>query len=316
MEAAGAPRPHGADALALAYYRRLEPLYAETKNRPEPTIEFVRRWLERNMPPHPDVAYPIAVDAGQFIFEGDRLTAMLDFEFATLGDYHVDLAALRLRNRLERIGDLTQLYRMYARRSGRVVDPQRIRYHTVIKGVLPPMHMAGNLGAPTTAVDYLQWAIWYTVWLRIALESIAEIKGWAAEKFVPPNAVASPRQAVVFDATEMDIEAAPADNAVARFQKSKTRRAVRYLRRAELYQPVLEQRYFEDVRSLTGAAPVSWSEADALLENYVLSAPPDEDERVLRILWRYLLGQCFLLADPLEPVNFELLTSPLEPLDL
>jgi hypothetical protein len=312
MEKLGAPRPAGRQAIALAYYHRIVPLYLRTRNRPEPAIEFVRGWIERNTPDAPDIAYPIAVDAGQFIFEGDRLTAMLDFEFAALGDYHADLAALRLRNRLERVGDIGSIYRQYAQRSGLAVDMDRIRYHTVIKGLLPPLQMAGNLGKPIRDMDYVQYLIWNQVWLRIALESIAEMKGWKPEPFTPPSAARDSRAGSVIEAMSIGIESDSATDELAAYQRGRHLRTLRYLQRLDRWQHELENRYLEDVRRVTGAHHADWHAADAALEIFVQQASPAQDETLLRLLWRQLLGQCWLLDDPREPANHELLASPLE----
>lgn len=311
MEAAGAPRPADGAALALAHYRRMEPLYLATKNRAEPAIEFVRQWLERNLPTPTDIAYPIAVDAGQFIFEGDQLTAMLDFEYSTLGDYHADLAALRLRNRMESVGDLEFIYKEYEKRSGLAVDPARLRYHTVIKGILPPLHNAGIMGAPTSAVDYVQYSVYNAVWLRIALDSIAEMNGWPVEEFTPPAEQQGTRFGIVIDAMTLDLETTQASDELANYQRERNLRTLRYLRRCDVYQGQLEDAYLAEVGEVTGTLPKDWSAADTALEHYVLNAGPAEDERLLRLLWRQVLGQCFLLTEVDDAANYHMLTTPL-----
>lgn len=298
--------------VAMAYYRRIEPLYTSTKNRPEPAIEFVRGWLERNKPVAPDRPYTIAVDAGQFIHHGGELTALLDFEFVALGDYHSDLAVLRLRNRMERIGDIESIYRQYAERSGLVVDLDRIRYHTVIHGVIPPMHMADNLGKPIADMDYVQYSTWNAVWLRVALESIAEINGWEPEVFEPPSTGNTSRYAVVVDAMAADFQRHQAGDELARYQRDKNLRTLRFLHRTDAYQPGFEKAYLAEVAAITGASPENWQEADAVLEEHILRAGPEQDEALLRICWRQLLRQCFLLSDPMDTTNNELLLTPLQ----
>ena len=315
IETQGVYCPEDLSEVALAYYRRIEPLYVNSKNRPEPAIEFVRRWLERNKPVAPERAYTVAVDAGQFIFEGDRLTAMLDFEFVALGDYHSDLAVLRLRNRMERIGDLDSIYRQYAERSGFVVDFDRIRYHTVIHGVIPPMHMAENLGKPIADMDYVQYSTWNAVWLRVALESIAEINNWEPEIFEPPQLENATRYSAVVDAMEVDFTRQQPGDELGRYQRDKNLRTLRFLRRTEAFQPAFEQAYLEDVSAITGSAPTNWYEADLVLEQYILEVGPEQDEALLRIFWRQLLRQCFLLSDPVDTTNNELLLTPLQRLD-
>lgn len=313
MEACGAPRPADAEALTLAYYSRIEPLFEATRGRPEPLITFLRGWIVRNVPPAENRAWPIAVDAGQFIFEGSELTAMLDFEFAALGDYHADLAALRLRNRLERIGDLDWVYAEYARRSGRPVDPQRLRFHTVIKGVVPPMHMAGFFAKPAISNDYVQSMIWNAVWLRSAVENIAEIHGWPAEPFIAPPAAARPPSAAIVDWMAMDVDALPVSDELSGYKRWRHLRALRYLQRAADHEAALDHAYLSDVTALLGYQPATRTEADAALEAYVATAGPEDDERLVRLFWRQMNGQCFLLADPLDKGAYEMLTTPLPP---
>jgi len=316
MEKAGVPRPEGAENRALAYYRRVEPLYLSTKARPEPIIEFIRRWIDRNSPETPDAVYPIAVDAGQFIFDGDKLTAMLDFEFCALGDYHTDLATLRLRNRLEYVGELNEIYRQYGERSGFVVDPNRLHYHTVIKGVLPPMQMAGNLANPIANMDYYQYMVWNAVWLRIALEAIAEMRGWSPEVLATPVESAGSRSKPLIQALIVGVNDEDGVDEIARYRLFRRARNLQYLSRLDRFQQDMERRYLDDVELLLGRKPENWLQADEWLEHFVATASPESDEQLLRIFWRQLLGQCFVLADKSDPINYEMLTTPLEKLAL
>ena len=312
MEQAGSPRPATADELGLAYYRRIEPLYLKGKCRPEPIIEFLRGWIDRNKPEQPNVAYPITVDAGQFIFEGDRLTAMLDFEFSALGDYHVDLAANRLRDLIEDVGDLNPMYRLYGELSGTPVDYHRIRYHTVVKGVLPPMHMAGPIGSGT-ATDYVQYMCWHVTWLRMGLEAVAEIKGWAMDPFTAPEPAPAGRFGLVNGLLEADLVKETVVDEVADYQRKRRLRLVRFQGKLDLYGAELERRYLDDVEKVLGRRPADAAQADAALEAHVVASDGSDDEALVRLFWRQLKGQSLLLADPTDAVNYESLTISLPP---
>jgi aminoglycoside phosphotransferase (APT) family kinase protein len=313
MEKAGAPRPSNAEALGLAYYRRIEPLYLATKCRPEPAIEFLRGWINRNNPEQPNIAYPITVDAGQFIFEGDALTAMLDFEFAALGDYHVDLAALRLRSFIEDVGDLNAMYRRYAERSGLTVDYHRLRYHTVVKGVLPPMHMAGPLGAGTAA-DYAQYMCWNVTWLRIAFESIAEINGWDLGASHPLPAPDTPKRFdIVGQLLDAELSQETFADDIAAYLSRRRLRLLRFQRNAARHGEELERRYVADAATLLGCDPKGWAEADAQLERRAIETDGRDDEPFVRLFWCQLKGQSLLLADPSEAGNYKALTTTLPP---
>ena len=75
---------------------------ARSKAQPEPLIELALRWLARRAPgERKEVAF-LTGDAGQFVFEHGRVTAVLDLELACLGDPLADLGALRSRHRAAR----------------------------------------------------------------------------------------------------------------------------------------------------------------------------------------------------------------------
>ena len=107
-------------------------MYAET-GRVDPLIDLAFRWLDGNMP---DPDGPVALvhgDAGpgNFLFEHGRMTALIDWELAHLGDPMEDLAWLSMRCVMEPVPDFLACLREYKRCTGAPVDPARIRYHRV-----------------------------------------------------------------------------------------------------------------------------------------------------------------------------------------
>ena len=59
----------------------------------------------------------ITYDSFQFMFEDGRITGLLDFEHAHVGDPMMDLAALRVRDTIKNIGELSRDRRRGTRRS-------------------------------------------------------------------------------------------------------------------------------------------------------------------------------------------------------
>lgn len=107
-------------------------MYAET-GRADPLIDLAFRWLEGNMP---DPDGPVALvhgDAGpgNFLFEHGRMTALIDWELAHLGDPMEDLAWLSMRCVMEPVPDFAGCLHEYERRAGAPVHRARIRYHRV-----------------------------------------------------------------------------------------------------------------------------------------------------------------------------------------
>jgi len=316
LAAAGAPRPDSDDEAALTYYRLIEELFVDNRVAPAPAIEFVRRWLNRNVPANPDGARPVAVDAAQFLFEGDQLTAMLDFEFAGLGDYHTDLAALRIRNRAEYLGDVDRLIEDYARRSGLAIDPHRVRYHTAAIAILTPLQVAKELAQPTAQIDYHEYTIWNAFCILIALDCIAEMRGWSLETFMPAGEPAPSRNAVSAEALALSIVEGAVDDGFERYRLEKQARVLHYLARADGWRNAFERDFLDDAEALLGRRPGDWREADRLLEELVIADDPAQEEELLRLFTRRYLRECFLLADPEDRMNHEQLTTRMKPLDL
>lgn len=96
------------------------------------TLQFLRRHAprraQRTVLCHGDVG------PGNFMHDGRRVTALLDWEFCHLGDPMDDLAWWVFRGHDMRggCGDLTRQLRRYSARSGRAVDGRSIDYYRIM----------------------------------------------------------------------------------------------------------------------------------------------------------------------------------------
>ncbi|MGR3321207.1 MAG: phosphotransferase family protein [Sagittula sp.] len=101
--------------------------------RADPLIELAGRWLRDNAPA--DTARPAVVhgDAGpgNFMFDGARVTAMVDWELTHFGDPVEDLAWLSMRTVLEPFPDFPACVARYGALMG-PVDLTRLRFHRVL----------------------------------------------------------------------------------------------------------------------------------------------------------------------------------------
>lgn len=125
--AAGRIAPKVAQEIAI-----WRAMYRET-GRDDALIDLALDWLAANLP-DPDAA-PAFVhgDAGpgNFLFEDGRMTALLDWELAHVGDPMEDLAWFSMRCVMEPVPDFAAAIREYETATGRPVDVARIRYHRV-----------------------------------------------------------------------------------------------------------------------------------------------------------------------------------------
>ncbi len=108
-------------------------MYDET-GRTDALLELAFRWLHEAMP---DPDGPVALvhgDAGpgNFLFEHGRLTALIDWELAHLGDPMEDLAWFSMRCVMEPVPDFAGSLRAYERAGGRRPDRARILFHRVL----------------------------------------------------------------------------------------------------------------------------------------------------------------------------------------
>ena len=96
-EAAGFAIPADSATTGLSFLRRMEERYDRSMDGlpRDPIAVFLRRWLAENVPQHRRAeARFITYDSFQFMFADGRITGLLDFEHAHVGDPMMDLAAL------------------------------------------------------------------------------------------------------------------------------------------------------------------------------------------------------------------------------
>jgi aminoglycoside phosphotransferase (APT) family kinase protein len=124
------PRDHARADLRL--WRRIA---ASHLPGPDPLLDTAFAWLDANAPAADSRASLCHGDAGpgNFLFEGARVTALLDWEFAHVGDPHDDLAWVAVRAQLlGGFGDLARGYRVWSAATGQPPDPARIEYYRAL----------------------------------------------------------------------------------------------------------------------------------------------------------------------------------------
>ncbi len=138
------PPPEGSNAGVIAALNWWERVWEEDSLEPVPLMTLAAQWLRANAPPIDTVSL-VHQDfrGGNFLFdpEDGRITAILDWELAFLGDRHADLAffmsplfsehdedgTLLMGGLMERERFLAE----YERLSGLPVDPERLAYYDV-----------------------------------------------------------------------------------------------------------------------------------------------------------------------------------------
>ncbi len=106
--------------------------------RPYPLAAWGQRWLERNAPVAPRVVVVHGdYRTGNFLEEGGRITAILDWEFVHLGDPHEDLAWVSLpiytagSPYLCRLLEPAHFYARYREKAGVQITAEALHYYQV-----------------------------------------------------------------------------------------------------------------------------------------------------------------------------------------
>ena len=143
-------RPPGNDLNFLAPYDGPLPqiaafrTYLDRHPNPRPVLEWALRWAEMHLPaPLPPVLCHRDFRTGNYMLEGTRFIAILDWEFAGWGDPDEDIGWFCCKGwrfgRLDReaggIADRADFYRGYEAVSGRRLDPDRIKFWEVYANI-------------------------------------------------------------------------------------------------------------------------------------------------------------------------------------
>ena len=164
--------------LALRIHERFLAGYCE------PLITYAVDWLRRNAPESMARVSLVQGDTGpvNFLFEGDEVTAVIDWEWGHYGDPLEDLGNFCVREFWNPSGGLDGLFRLYEQESGIPYTRFAAQYYRVqqnVRGMIP-IHAVTVHAHPT---EPIAWFLAYRyVGDRATCESIAEAAGVAVER--------------------------------------------------------------------------------------------------------------------------------------
>jgi aminoglycoside phosphotransferase (APT) family kinase protein len=280
--AKGIKRPNNPHEIALAGLEAYWPLYEKNKKGPEPLIEFAVRWLRGNVPTHRDRPSFIQFDSGQYLFEGNRLTTLYDFEFGMIGEPLTDLATMRMRDSYEPLGDeFRELCRHYAKVTGEPIDVRALRFQNALFSTVSCMQIAGRIAAPKPGDPHQVYLEWDLALKRVLVLILAECMNIQLQP--PQSGVARPAGGATMlnmlkDAVAQ-IQVAD-DMQVAR--KTAALDLVECLLRADEFGGWLDRTSRDEAVAFLGATAVEGPDFDLHLESFVQAAGPDQDEQLLR----------------------------------
>ena len=274
---------------------------------PDPALVFSLRWLRDHIPDYdgPPVLVQGDTGPGNFMYRDGRVTAVVDWELAHLGDPMDDIAWLSLRATQEPFTDLPTRLREYQALSGNVIDEARVRYYQVMAETkLQVMSHRGpraadddsdtadsggsDSGGDAGGNDVGNGFIYQVLHRRLWLEALAAANGLELAPAEEPQA-RDPRDSDwMYDAvlTQLrDVIVPRTTDPLAQARGKGVARIVKYLARVDTYGPSYEERELQDLATLLGrpADSVVRGRADAAA---AVAAGTISEEDYIRVLWR------------------------------
>ncbi len=178
----------------------------------DPLITYGIDWLERYVPQRVPRVSLVQGDTGpmNFLFEGQHVTSVIDWEWGHLGDPMEDLGNICVREFWNPSGGLSGLMQRYQQRSGLEVDLQAVRYYRVqqnMRGMIP-------IAERTVIAEPREPLAWYLAYRyigdRSTLEAMADFLGFTIDRpeLPPDSGIADPLAAAAEWANEHDVRPA------------------------------------------------------------------------------------------------------------
>lgn len=298
-EIEGIPNPQTPQEIALTQTERMYG-YGSMLGNIDPPLEFIQSWLRRNVPEHRTEASFITGDAGQFMADGAEILGLIDFEIASIGDTHWDLACFRGRHPLENMGDIPALYREYERVSGTKVDLPVVGYHTVTFLQLAGI-AAKSFGDPNSpGGNWIEGILEYSSITRRALEAIAELKGITLDYDLHlPEPVTKYWEDYGLRKLLADIERLPTSSSFEGWERDLLADIPKFLLNNSRYRDWFEVEAVADINQLTGKASDNLEDAETEAMKVIaqLNGADDSlDEALIRIMHKRILRLSMIIA--------------------
>jgi aminoglycoside phosphotransferase (APT) family kinase protein len=256
----------------------------------EPLATFGIHWLRRNVPHEVGRISILHGDAGvgNFLYVDDRMTGVLDWEWAHLGDPMEDLGSMCMHAGFHPAGYLPDVLKHYEANSGIAVDIAKVKFycaHLYARSVIALTALTAFLDPHNPVALNLCYRI---VNDRLACEAFADAMGITLEAPAPlelyPDAATN-----LYDVVVANLRDDVSPSLTSDFARNRSEMAallVQSLGRARTFAAEVTEAELTELTSLLGARPVSVTEGMAALNDAVPTLMDDRQADLLRYLYR------------------------------
>lgn len=256
----GLTTPETADEYALAGIDDLERGYAASTKTPDPLATLTFTWLRRNVPEPPERPVLVQGDTGpgNFLYEGDRVSAILDWECAHVGDPVEDLGHLYSRGFFHPWGETRALIDVYVEAGGSAPEPVKLHFHRVASFAKAALGstMAVNfwgVDGPLAMLMYFSLSGERGLAQSLAAAMGVDVEGATLPE--PPSGASAPldRPLEAITAHIVEAELTPAlESPYLRHRATELRDLARYHARRERYRSVVVAQEIQELRQVLG----------------------------------------------------------------
>lgn len=254
----------------------------------DPLISYGVRWLRDNAPTTMARLSLVQGDTGpvNFMFDGDRVSAIIDLEWGHFGDPLEDLGNICVREFWNPSGGLTGLFTLYEQESGIPYTKFAAQYYRVqqnVRGMIP-IHAISVNAHPR---ESLAWFLCYRyLGDRATCESLAEAAGLVVER--PTMPVDEGDRDILSEAAVWSLERDVEPHLSDPFARSRVGDAsilIRIMDRKRRYGATLDAIECEELTPLLGARPATRAEGTVELDRIINEGDVD-DAAVITYLTR------------------------------
>src|SRR6202034_4289269 len=272
--------------------------FRRAKSAPSPMIEFMWRWMQRNVPAGREQRALLQADSAQCVYENGTLSGLIDFEAAYIGDPVAEFAAMRSRDCEEPLGDIGRIARKYEAATGTRIEASAVEFHTAGWSLMTPFQWEHSVRHPAPGDSWLEYFTWLVGCGRWALEAIAQGVGAPLEVLERPGEGASSPGywQASFRILESVLEEWPgAGGGSGNSGADRARAVTRFAEHVHAFGRELEAADVREISEILGARQPDVVTAEAALKEFVLTASPDHDARLAGYFHRWTQRQQFLI---------------------
>lgn len=307
--------PGSPDDHARAQLHKVEDVAQMLGDHLAPLFRFALAWLGRNVPDRVDRSSLVHSDMGpgNFIYQGGRVTAVLDWEVAHWGDPMEDLAAIAVRDMATPVGHLPTRYAEYEDVSGTRVDIARVAWYRILVLTRNAMLIVVGLSRDDPALDRLQLTMFRTLLMRAAALALCDAVG--VERPTESPLVEGPRTDDVRLAShawhDQRVTVVPAvPDAFAAHRATDVGATLGYLEHRLRFGDDYRRRELDDLAAIIDRVPADEVDGFTALGTHLLDV--SEEQSVAAFFGRHLLRRAMLAAPLLGPL-VDRVPQPLAP---